>query len=131
MSGDAPEPMGRDAFWTLIASTSPQGGDTEKLKAELTRAGRRSAFAFQERLAIALHAIDGRPFDGEMDPARVSPDNFLYRRCYLVSKGRDVYNDHVANPRVIPDHECEDLLAAAREAMVLIEGTEDVWVITK
>jgi hypothetical protein len=122
--------MPEDEFWSLVDTM--QGGcdddSVERLTAALTAAGRKQAFAFQERLALVLHDLDREvlarqpvrfvddPDDAE--PIPLSDDTFLYLRAGIVARGRSIVAAVLADPTLLASgrwEECEELLYVAEE----------------
>jgi hypothetical protein len=123
-------PLAEDEFWSLIGVMG--GRVDEDALARLTDAlrarGRKTAVAFQERLAQALFDLDreeladqpvrfaGDPSDE--DPIPLSDDGFLYLRAGIVARGRETYRAVLDRPAMLADgawDECEDLLYVAEE----------------
>ncbi len=108
--------MPEDEFWGLIdllsGSTEPPA--VERLAEALQAAGTRKAVAFQERLAAQLYVLDQEalfrqpvrwsddPDDAE--PIPLSDDTFLYLRAAVVTQGRllvqQVLADEVAGEEI-------------------------------
>jgi hypothetical protein len=133
--------MDEAGFWNIIEDAGRKSnGDGDRL-AELV----------QTRLAelppADIQAFD-RIFDAKMRAAYSWPlwgagwlfrggcsdDGFEYFRCWVISRGRKVYESAVADPDSLvaladpdkddEDYECEPLLYAATEAYRLATGTE-------
>ena len=85
--------------------------------------------AFQERLARSLWELDGPEHaarGGSLADEYLSPDRFLYQRCWVVGQGRTVFRATLEDPRKMPvEEECEDLISAAPRALARLEGLED------
>jgi hypothetical protein len=122
--------MADDEFWQLIDLL--EGRTDEDALARLTEAlharGRRSAVAFQERLARVLYDLDREELadqpvryaddPADQDPLPLSDDGFLYLRAGIVARGRETYQAVLADPAVLASgtwDECEDLLYVAEE----------------
>ncbi|MCW8138097.1 MAG: DUF4240 domain-containing protein [Planctomycetota bacterium] len=131
MTCPGPQALEPDAFWALSEGTAPVDGDTRALVDALVRRGAGDVQRFQERLALLLWRLNGPAYVGVGADGYLSPDHFLYRRCHVVSRGRDHHETYLAEPRPIPMDECEDLLFAAREALQRLEGREVVSVLTE
>ena len=129
-------PMDEGTFWELIAV---MGGRTDeeavqRLTEALQARGSKSARPFAERLAKVLHELDREVlfhqpvrFDDE-SPAEfddpdielipLSDDSFLYLRAGIVARGRQVYEQVLADPQELGRGawpECEELLYVADE----------------
>lgn len=131
-------PMTEDAFWALIAQMggrSDEQGITELTKA-LEAQGPKAARAFAERLAKVLYELDREVLfrqpvrfedespserkDADVQPIPLSDDAFVYLRAGVVARGRDVYEQVLADPEELTRGtwpECEDLLYVADEVV--------------
>lgn len=127
--------MTLDQFWKWMALVDLEAlndgddeGAVEPLIDALSEESVEQIFAFEERLAEVLHALDGRVFAGEADG---SSDGFLYRRCYVVALGRKSYEAVLADPTRMPtDTEswCEPLLFVSPTAWSNVTGQDmDLW----
>jgi hypothetical protein len=88
--------------------------------------------SFQEILAQKLYDLDGRAWARESgpeiwlgEPDQLSVDAFLYARCAVVARGRDIYSGVRADPTRMPkDAEFESLLYVASTAYERKTGLE-------
>jgi hypothetical protein len=132
--------MTDDEFWGLIARVDQQilsksEGYDEAAIAPLISAlsllSKDKLEAFEEQLARKLYVIDGEIFCDQAGEAGNSTDGFLYVRCFVVARGRDVYEATVRNPQLMPktlDDWCEPLLYAAGMAWAKQNGKDlDDW----
>ena len=128
--------MDEDAFWQLIAVMG--GSADEQAVQQLTDAlqarGSKAARPFAERLAKVLYELDREVLfrqpvrfddedpadldDPEVEPIPLSDDSFLYLRAGIVARGRQVYEQVLADPQSLSRGtwpECEELLYVADE----------------
>lgn len=128
--------MDEDTFWVLIAVMGGRTDEqavqqlTEALQARGSKAGR----PFAERLAKVLYELDREILfrqpvrfddedsadleDAEVEPIPLSDDSFLYLRVGIIARGRQVYEQVLANPSELARGawpECEELLYVADE----------------
>lgn len=120
-------PMPLASFWELIANTNPCEDECCRLVEQLSVMNPSVIRSFQERLARLLWALDAPIYanrGGCDSPSTIlSPDKFLYQRCWVVGQGRKVYTETTSNPGKMPEaNECEDLIAAAPQALGIAEG---------
>jgi hypothetical protein len=134
----ASEAMGEALFWDLVAMLdwTFEGDDeevVEPLVQALTAMPMGEIADFQERLAQALHSLDGRAWARESgesvwwgEPDRLSEDGFLYARCAVVANGREFYEAVLQDPKQMPKEiEYESLLYVAPRAYGRQPGSED------
>jgi hypothetical protein len=122
-----PHPLDLEVFWKLIEQTSPSTS-TRRLVSALARLDPEKIRGFHERLTRLLFAIDGVSYASHgtgVVPEYISPDLFLYQRCYAVAQGKAFYEAVMADPRKMPNEECEDLAAAALIALGRAAGGQD------
>ncbi|MBY0095153.1 DUF4240 domain-containing protein [Priestia aryabhattai] len=87
---------------------------------------------FEETLSYKLFLLDTEEHAKEMGEYRFSqqdqhfsPDLFLYARCAVVARGKEVFEDVLSNPsKMIKDTEFETLLSLSSEAYYLKMGKE-------
>jgi len=113
-------------FWDLISSidtTALKRGDEETalelLRARVADLGPAAIDGFHDRLAQALHALDGRAHFSAAGDNADSDDAFLYARCHVVALGQAHHTAVVANPSQMPqapEEWCEALLYVAPQA---------------
>jgi hypothetical protein len=116
-------------FWNLIARLDwANEGDDDAVVEPLINAIaalRDSEIAgFQDALAAALYALDGRAWARESgsdiwfgEPDSLSEDAFLYARCAVVASGEAFYRQVLADPAQMPkNREFEALLYVASTA---------------
>ena len=127
---DAESPMPLEQFWAIIEETTPEEDETTALVDRLAELGQEGACAFYARLAICLRLLDTRAHASVEPGEYLSPDYFLYRRLYVVSKGARCFEDYISSPRCIPEETCEDLKQAPAEAISRITGDSEVWLYT-
>jgi hypothetical protein len=123
-----------DDFWKLIGHIDHDAlerGDedaaAEPLGSALQRLSDQELFAFEEQLAQALYALDGRKYADESGESRGSDDGFLYARCYVVGCGKANYEAVLAEPALMPkttDGWFEGLLTVAEKAFKQRGGGE-------
>jgi hypothetical protein len=106
--------MTDDQFWTLIGkgidrdALSGLGEDdypdspVQPLTEELAKLSVHEIQQFEERLAQALHGLDGRLFAANAGDSGRSGDGFLYCRCWVVANGREYYDAVLADPGKMP-----------------------------
>ncbi|MBE2978979.1 DUF4240 domain-containing protein [Priestia megaterium] len=87
---------------------------------------------FEETLSYKLFLLDTEEHAKEMGEYRFSqqdqhfsPDLFLYARCAVVARGKEVFEDVLSNPsKMIKDTEFETLLSLSSKAYYLKMGKE-------
>jgi hypothetical protein len=118
--------MGPHAFWSLIELIDLDvldAGDEELALEPLVIALEALPVPelerFEDTLAHALYAIDGRAWADAAGESGQSDDGFLYARCWVVARGRKHYEAVLAQPgrmtRFVEDW-CEGLLYVAEQA---------------
>lgn len=123
--------MTDNQFWTLIETTIDRDAlrdlseddypDSlvQPLTEELAKLSVHEIQEFEEALAKALYALDGRQFAANAGDSRQSDDGFLYCRCWVVANGREHYEAVLADPEKMPKtitEWCEPLIYVARDA---------------
>lgn len=125
----ATKPMRLTQFWRLLETTSPCRDCANELVQSLARLRPQSIRGFHERLARLLYELDGPEHaarGAEPDDDYLSPDRFLYQRCWVVGQGRAVFQATLSDPTKMPfEDECEDLIAAAPRALARLEDQDD------
>jgi hypothetical protein len=107
-----------------------QGNEREAVApvvSALTELSIRDIESFDEYLAQALYAIDGKTFADNAGDSGRSDDGFLYIRCYVVARGQHYYSRVAADPAAMPnaiEQWCETLLYAARNAWATKTGRD-------
>jgi hypothetical protein len=129
--------MTEDEFWELIERIDRKAlGEGYEHEAILPLGGALAALekpelqSFEEHLAQALFDLDGRKYADESGRSGSSDDGFLYARCFVVAMGRDVYQQTLTNPGLMPkalDEWCEPLLYVAGNAWAKRTGEEEVY----
>ncbi|MFU1996848.1 DUF4240 domain-containing protein [Priestia megaterium] len=87
---------------------------------------------FEETLSYKLFLLDTEEHAREIGEYRFSPqdqyfppDLFLYARCAVVARGKEVFEDALSNPlKMLKDTEFEILLSLSSEAYNLKMGKE-------
>jgi hypothetical protein len=115
--------MNSDVFWRVIGLFDwKQVGDDEAVMRRAIEAlacmNVTAINSFSDLLASLLHTVDTREhcryiYRGEFEPddERISPDDFLYKRCDLVANGRNYYELVLVDPtQIIQDCEFEAIL---------------------
>ena len=126
--------MHESEFWRLIElidSEALDGGNENAaihpLHQALLEKSEEELFAFEEALALRLHAIDGEIFAENAGDSGDSDDGFLYARCYVIAKGREFFEAVEGDPTRMPksiDLWCESLLYPHREAWAHLTGRD-------
>ena len=122
-------PMALARFWRLIEQTEPCKDNARGLVNVLARVAPAAIRSFHERLARLLWQLDAPAYAqrGENEPTDyLSPDRFLYQRCWVVGRGRLLYEAIRADPlKMRVAGECEDLIAAGPQALARAEKASD------
>lgn len=87
---------------------------------------------FEETLSYKLFLLDTEEHAKEIgeycfsqQDQHFSPDLFLYARCAVVARGKEVFEDVLSNPsKMLKDTEFETLLSLSSEAYYLKKGKE-------
>lgn len=126
--------MNIDTFWGLIKSIDQNSLDNmdddkavKPLLMLLSKMSESEIDQFQENLANALYAIDGRKWIDEAGESSDSDDGFLYARCFVVAKGQEFYSKVLSSPNNMPknsDQWAESLLYVASNAWATITGND-------
>lgn len=127
--------MDETSFWAAIACIDQDAlldGDEEgalaPLRAALAGRSAEELEGFEEALASALFALDGRAFAAAAGASGRSDDAFLYARCFVVARGRELFEAVRADPSRMPrstEEWCEGLLSVVAE--VYEESTDADW----
>lgn len=73
-------------------------------------------YSFEETLSHKLYLLDTPEHAGQSEDY-LSPDAFLYARCAVVAKGRELYEDVIQNSLPIDlEGDAEELLEVSSEA---------------
>ena len=120
--------MDEDEFWSLLEDVPAldDDPDLEGLTDALAQLPAGSAGAFQARLTLALHALDGpvhRAWLTEHDPDQlgfVSDDVFLSARCATVLLGRETWQVAVRD-EVLPWGDDPEYLGMAESLLEVAE----------
>jgi hypothetical protein len=131
--------MNENEFWSIIdnsihASIEGNYEQVAFIKQRLIDMEACQIYSFEEILRLKLFECNDFKI---MAAARIindfiSDDSYLYFRCWLISKGRSVFEEALKNPdslvkyvgkEEIPD--CEDLLYVATEAYSMNTGKEE------
>lgn len=114
--------MDEKTFWHVISLLDWKRADDEEallrrpLKT-LASMSKKDICAFAEVLAAKLYALDTRAHAERWHGGDVSADGFLYGRCFVVARGRDFYEEVLADPNQFPvDADLESLLSLVPEA---------------
>ncbi len=106
-------PLSEARFWEVIAllDWSKEGEDDAVLETALTHlaaAPVRHIFEFADILSEKLYALDARAYAEHIGEDAWSPDryfsvdNFLYARACVVANGKEVYENVLQNPALMP-----------------------------
>lgn len=130
--------MNEEQFWKIVSRLNWKLDDDEEIAAPavkaLARLDEEAIHGFEELLAQKLFALDTRAharamYEGQVDvddgDQYLSADDFLYRRCFVVAKGRDLYQRVLAQPDQAPSEgDFEALLSLASDAFEEKTGDE-------
>jgi hypothetical protein len=114
--------MDEDKFWQVIEAFdwSQTGGEIGTPAVEcLSQMKEEDLLQFDEILASKLYALDTQAHATctGFGVDHFSVDSFLYTRCHVVARGRDVYHRVAENASLMPrDAECEWVLYLTTEA---------------
>lgn len=121
-------PMSEADFWEVISLLDwSKAGDDEAVVApaiaKLASGPVRHIFEFADLLSEKLFALDAKKYalhigEDSWSPDRYfSVDNFLYVRCCVVANGREMYEQVLRDPALMPqDLTFEELLYIPSEA---------------
>jgi hypothetical protein len=124
-------PLAEKHFWDLIDFSATRSGSRQRLAAlrrELAILPTEQIAGFGHRLWLVLNAAYRWDLWGAayLIQGGCSDDGFLYFRCWLVSRGQQVYRDALRDPDTLvrvarrgQDHELEELLSVPSEAWVM------------
>ncbi|CAN5338749.1 DUF4240 domain-containing protein [soil metagenome] len=107
--------MEPDRFWAIIDGTTKLEGDSERQLAALSKALNRLSLADIQRFEAAFDATMRRSYNWDFWAADyvahggASDDSFEYFRCWLISKGRVIFEYVLANPDSLADSLAPDL----------------------
>lgn len=128
--------MDEDGFWELIAVMRGRTDEqaVQQLVGALRAHGSKGARSFAQRLAKVLYELDREVLfrqpvrfddedpadldDAQVEPIPLSDDSFLYLRAGIVARGRQAYEQILADPQELARGtwpECEELLYVADE----------------
>jgi hypothetical protein len=129
--------LDESTFWNIISLLSWKNSGADDLvllpaKTALSKLGKRSIQAFEERLSFLLYNLDTQRHAENIgqnsytgSEANFSVDSFLYSRCAVVSNGYSCYQSVMTDPsKMLKDIEFEPLLGLASAAHVLRYGEE-------
>ncbi|MEE3897253.1 DUF4240 domain-containing protein [Priestia megaterium] len=128
--------MDDQVFWGIISlldwSKEDEKGIVEAAIKELSTFTAWQIRHFEETLSYKLFLLDTEEHAKEMGEYRFSqqdqhfsPDLFLYARCAVVARGKEVFEDVLSNPsKMIKDTEFETLLSLSSKAYYLKMGKE-------
>jgi hypothetical protein len=109
-----PEALAADQCWALVAQFD---GNANTLRRLLMGLSRDEIVAFDKRMYDVLCRLDRRDIHDMTDG---SDDGFLYRRLWIVSRGRDYFESVLRDPENAPHfadaEENEEFMYAAIEA---------------
>jgi hypothetical protein len=122
--------MNEETFWSIISlldvESSIDGEEIIQPAIEvLTKMSVKDIKQFEETLSYKLYLLDtkehakniGENSYSEDDTSYFSPDLFLYKRCLVISKGKEFYDHTLNNPINMPkDYSFEMLLSLASVA---------------
>ncbi|WP_245609681.1 DUF4240 domain-containing protein [Terribacillus saccharophilus] len=115
-------------FWSMISKMDWKQGDewdiADSLVDHLAKKSKGKIKVFEETLAYLLYQLDTKQHAEQIGEHSYKTDNdffsedlFLYARCYVVAKGKNVFQRVLQNPLEMPkDKEFEALLSIAEEA---------------
>lgn len=115
-------------FWSMVSKMDWKLGDewdiADSLVDRLAKKSKEKIKVFEETLAYLLYQLDTKEHAEQIgensyktDDEYFPEDLFLYARCYVVAKGKDVFQRVLQNPSEMPkDKEYEALLTIAEEA---------------
>jgi uncharacterized protein DUF4240 len=134
------KPMGAARFWRFIdlMDWTKRNDDAimRPVIEELSHQTVPDINGFEETMAHKLFSIDGEPWARKIgryaykgDDKPFSPDLFLYARCYVVAKGKALYEAVRKDPRRMPkDKDFEALLEVAQHAYERKTGRDWTYV---
>ncbi len=99
-------PMDEATFWAIISNFDWNVRDEKQIMQPavdiLSKFPEEDIYKFEDILSEKLYLLDGVAFGSNFmrGPAQyLSVDMFLYRRCYVVAKGKNFFDNILANPR--------------------------------
>jgi hypothetical protein len=123
-------------FWNIISLLDWSKEDEDEIvEAAIKELSTFTAWKirhFEETLSYKLFLLDTEEHAREIGEYRFSPqdqyfspDLFLYARCAVVARGKEVFEDALSNPlKMLKDTEFEILLSLSSEAYNLKMGKE-------
>ena len=131
--------LDESTFWNIIetgvrASNGDPDSAVANIRSQLVRLQPPAIESFQQLLNAKLNLAYSSNLWGAayIINGGCSDDGFEYFRCWLISRGRKIFDDAVANPDSLADvvnpdesdeeHECESLLYVPREAYEKVAG---------
>ncbi|KML31496.1 hypothetical protein ABV89_26270 [Priestia aryabhattai] len=128
--------MDEKSFWRIISlldwSKEDEGAIVEAAIKELSTFTAWKIRHFEETLSYKLFLLDTEEHAKEIgeycfsqQDQHFSPDLFLYARCAVVARGKEVFEDVLSNPsKMLKDTEFEILLSLSSEAYYVKKGKE-------
>ncbi len=132
--------MTPDRFWQLIESVDTktlnkgEGFDSDAIQPlieALKPLSKSELEEFEDFLAKALYALDGKVYARNAGLSGRSSDGFLYIRCFVVASGRKYYERVINDPKKMPNsfaQWCEGLLYVAKMAWEATHNSEWVYI---
>ncbi len=127
--------MNNEEFWKLISLIDVDALDegdeeaaVESLTEELSTKIEKEIGEFEELLSQCLYKIDGKKWCDESGESNDSSDGFLYARCYVVAKGKSIFEAVLSNPSLMPkssDEWAESLLYVSAQAWAEATGRDE------
>ncbi|MGG0309098.1 DUF4240 domain-containing protein [Priestia megaterium] len=123
-------------FWNIISLLDWSKEDEEEIvEAAIKKLSTFTVWQirhFEETLSYKLFLLDTEEHAKEMgeycfsqQDQHFSPDLFLYARCAVVARGKEVFEDILSNPsKMLKDTEFEILLSLSSEAYYVKRGKE-------
>ena len=108
-------PMSEPSFWSVVESTTTFEADSDRQLAALQAALRRLSIEDLEAYEATFDALMKRSYSWDLWGATyvihggASDDGFEYFRCWLISKGRTVFEKVLADPDSLADLLAPDL----------------------
>jgi hypothetical protein len=128
-----------DEFWNIIEKSLEECGENRSARvasmvAELEALGEGDIMEFERQLRTKIIECDdyGTMAAAKIIDGSVSDDSYLYFRCWLIGRGREVFDGAVEDPDSIADvarpdefADFEDLLYVATSAFEHKTGREE------
>ena len=124
------KPINDGKFWEIISLLDWNQKNDNKILGPAIQALSKLKIAqikeFEEALAYKLYQLDTKEHSKEIEVnGYLSPDFFLYARCFVVAKGKLFYEEVLQHPSKIPkDGDFEALLDVSPMAYELKTGKE-------